>query len=400
MALAGLQVVLGRVGLRLLNRVVNGGVAGERGPAGDDVEEPEPDHRDVQRARHVALGVLGLLAVVRRHLEPDPGPEREEQPDADRAGRQRSRRREALERVHRVDRGRREVAVPEHEPVEDQQHHDLGDQPDAEHDAGHADVEIGQQRDDQHHGQRQPRPGHVEPELGQLQVEEVGEAAAQRRLEHRVGQQRAEPGAHADLPAEAVTDVGVEAARRGLLPRHGHVANREDDQHDRGEHERGRRADAVAEADHDRGVEQHRRYRRGAGHGEEQHPHQADGALPQLMDIRAFRDVHALQHADLVHGNGGTVAAGSCLLLGIGHAASLLSGPGLVRCSPEPGTTGDVAAGSPDGCPVGGNCSSRGEGHRRRSAGLWCDRSRPSCPLLGMPNGMCPWGLCMSSSPR
>ena len=257
--------------------------------------------------------------------------------------------------------------MPEHEPVEDQQHHDLGDQADAEHDAGHADIEIGQQRDDQHHRQRQPGPGDVEAELGELQVEEVGEPAAQRRLEHRVGQQRAVPGAHADLPAETVADIGVEAPRRGLLPGHGHVADREDDQHDGREDERGRCADAVAEADHDRGVEQHRRNRRGPGYGEEQHAEQADGAPPQLVDVCTLGDVHALQHADLAHGDGGTVATGSCLLLGVGHAASLLSGPGLVRRSQEPGTTGDMAAGSPDGSPAGGKRGSQGglEGHRR-----------------------------------
>ena len=88
------EEVLGRVALRLGDRRLGGGISGQRGPGRDRVEDTEPDHRDVHGARDVPLGIAGLLAVVRRHLEADPGPEGEEQADADRARRQLALRRE------------------------------------------------------------------------------------------------------------------------------------------------------------------------------------------------------------------------------------------------------------------------------------------------------------------
>src|SRR5260370_16489057 len=79
------------------------------------------------------LGVAGFLAVVRRHLEADPGPEGEEQADADRAGHQLAIRREALERVHGVERGSGHVPAGEQADVEDEEHDDLADHPDPHH---------------------------------------------------------------------------------------------------------------------------------------------------------------------------------------------------------------------------------------------------------------------------
>ncbi len=217
-----------------------------------------------------------------------------------------------------------------HEPVEDEQDHDLADQPDRQQHAGQPDVEVGQHGDEQDHAERQPRPADVDAELGQLEVEEVGEPAGQRGLEHRVGQQRPVAGADADLPAQTVADVGVETARGRLLPGHRDVADREDHQHDGGEQERGGRADPLPEADHDRGVEQHGRDRRRAGQGQEEHAVQPDGALAELMDVLAVGDVEALEQGGRDHSVLSDLIARSWPLLNIRHAASLLSGPGLV----------------------------------------------------------------------
>jgi hypothetical protein len=46
-------------------------------------------------------------------------------------------------------------------------------------------------------------------------------------------------------------------------------------------------ADALAVADGDRRVKQHRRDRRRSGHGQEQHSSQANGVLPELGDVFA-----------------------------------------------------------------------------------------------------------------
>ena len=221
-------------------------------------------------------------------------------------------RREALEGVHGVERGRGHVPAGEQEDVEDEQDDDLADQPDREHHAGDPDVEVGQDADDQHHGQRQPGPGDAHPELVQLQAEEVGEAAGQRRLEHRVGDHRGVTRADAEFPAEPVADVGVEAARRGLLPCHCHVPDGEHHEHDRGEHERRRGADALAEADDDRRVEQHGRDRGRPGHGQEQDAAEPDRALAELGYVRALRDVEVLDRWP--HGQAGNFGD-----LGLGH---------------------------------------------------------------------------------
>jgi hypothetical protein len=95
-----------------------------------------------------------------------------------------------------------------------------------------------------------------------------------------------------------VADVGVEAARRGLLPRHGHVTDGEDRQDDRREQERRRGADPLPEPDHDWRVEHHGRDRRGPGDGQEQDAAEPDGALAELLDIAALGDVEVFgEHA-------------------------------------------------------------------------------------------------------
>jgi hypothetical protein len=161
-------------------------------------------------------------------------------------------------------------------------------QPDREDHAGDPDVEVGQDADDQHHGQGQPGPGDVHPELGQLQVKEVGEAAGQRRLEHRIGDHRGVARADAEFPAEPVADVGVEAAGCGLLPRHCHVPDGEHDEHDRGEHERGRGTDALTVTHDDRRVEQHGRDRGCPGDRQEESAAEPDRPLAELGYVRAL----------------------------------------------------------------------------------------------------------------
>src|SRR5262249_56109563 len=114
-------------------------------------------------------------------------------------------------RVGGVSGGRVQVAGPEREDVEDNQEGDLADQADRQQVRGDADVEVGEYADKRDHAQGQPWPGDVDAEGGQLQVEEVGEPAGQRCLEHGVGDQRAEAGADAQFPAQPVADVGVYA---------------------------------------------------------------------------------------------------------------------------------------------------------------------------------------------
>jgi hypothetical protein len=81
-----------------------------------------------------------------------------------------------------------------------------------------------------------------------------------------------------------VRDQRVEAAGRADLARHRDVADREDREDDRREQERGRRVEAGAEARGERDVEEHRGDRRSAGHGDEDHAHQADGARLEAID--------------------------------------------------------------------------------------------------------------------
>jgi hypothetical protein len=69
------------------------------------------------------------------------------------------------------------VPAGEQVDVEDEQDNDFADQPDREHHAGDPHVEVGEDGDDQHHAEGQPGPGDVHPELVQLQVKEVREAA-------------------------------------------------------------------------------------------------------------------------------------------------------------------------------------------------------------------------------
>ncbi len=280
--------VLLRDGRGLVHRVV----AGEHRPARERVEDPEPDHRDVHRERHDPLRVLRLLGVVRRHLEADPRPEGEEDADAG-AARGEAAALEALEGLDRVDRGGGHVmaALAEDAGVEHDQDDDLGDERDAEYARREADVEVGQHRDQADHPEREPEPADLDAVLRELQVEEVGEAAAERRLEHRVRDDGGEGGAHAELAAEAVADERVEAARGRDLARHRAVPDREDREHDRREQEAGRRADAVPVADRDRHVEQHRRDGRRSRHREEEHAHQPDGVLVQEVDVLPHRDV-------------------------------------------------------------------------------------------------------------
>src|SRR5260370_10195260 len=121
-----------------------------------------------------------------------------------------------------------------------------------------------------------------------------------------MGDHRGVAGAEAKSPAEPVADVGVEASRRGLLPRHGDVPAGEHDEHDRGDHEGGRGTDALAEADDDWRVEQHGRDRSRSGHGQEQDAAEADRALAELGYVLSLGDVIVLGLRDRI-GNAGTL---------------------------------------------------------------------------------------------
>ena len=284
---------LGRVLLRDLRRLVQRVVAGDRRPARDRVEDPEPDHGDVHRERDDPLRVLRLLRVVRRHLEADPRPEREEDAHAGPARREPASAREALERVDRVDRRGGDVvaALGEDPNVHDRQDDDLADQREAEQPGREAHVEVGQQRDQADHEERQPEPADVVPVLGELQVREVREAAGERGLEHRVGDHGRERRPHPELAAQPVADERVEAPGGRDLSGHSRVPDREDRQDDGREEEARRRADAVPEPDRDRRVEEHGGDRSGAGHGQEQDAHQSDRVLVEEVDVRPRRDV-------------------------------------------------------------------------------------------------------------
>src|SRR6202012_2803553 len=100
-------------------------------------------------------------------LEADPGPEGEEQPDADRPGAQLAVGREALEGVDGVNGTGAEVALGEQVDVEDDQDHHFADQPDREDHGGEPDVEVREDAYQHHHAQGQPGPGDVHPEGGQ-----------------------------------------------------------------------------------------------------------------------------------------------------------------------------------------------------------------------------------------
>ena len=119
-------------------------------------------------------------------------------------------------------------------------------------------------------------------DLTQLELRKNAKPPAQRGFEDRIGDDRGKPGAEAELAAQAVADVRVEASGRRHLARHRHVADREDGEDDGREQERGRRPEAVAEAHGERSVEQHRRDRRRARHGQEQNAPKADRVLTKL----------------------------------------------------------------------------------------------------------------------
>jgi hypothetical protein len=68
----GAEIEVGGVVLSDVGRRGDRVVSGEARPRRDRVEDSEPDHGDVERARHILLGVPGFLPVVGRHLPADP----------------------------------------------------------------------------------------------------------------------------------------------------------------------------------------------------------------------------------------------------------------------------------------------------------------------------------------
>jgi hypothetical protein len=118
-----------------------------------------------------------------------------------------------------------------------------------------------------------------------LQLSEVGKPAHERDLEHAVGGDHQEAAGHAELAGQPVADEAVEAARGCDLPGHRYVPDAEDREHHRGDPEARGRADAVAEPDRDRRVEQHRRDRCRAGHSQKQNAGEPYRTRLELEDI-------------------------------------------------------------------------------------------------------------------
>ena len=185
------------------------------------------------------------------------------------------------------------AAVSKDKGIEQQQHRHLPDQGDAQDAGRDVHVEVGQDRDQPDHKQRRPVPRDVISVLGELGRGEVGKAAAERRLEHRVRRDHEQPCRHSQLTPKAVADEAVEPACRGDLAGHRDVADREDTEDQRGERESSRRTDAVAVTDRQRRVEQHGRDRRSAGHGKEENAPEADRASMKLVQVLTLRDIHA-----------------------------------------------------------------------------------------------------------
>jgi hypothetical protein len=105
-------------------------------------------------------------------------------------------------------------------------------------------------------------------------------------LEDDVGHGREHTGRHApDLP-KAVGDEAVEGAGRRDVPRHRHVADGEQREHDGGDQIARRRAGPVAIAHGDRHVTGHGGDRRRVGDGHEEHRTQADRAGLEVVGLR------------------------------------------------------------------------------------------------------------------
>ncbi|MNM49682.1 hypothetical protein D3C81_606910 [compost metagenome] len=183
----------GRV-LRQANSLGRPG-AGDGHPRHEHIEHPDADHRDQCRQRDDLFRVARLLAIHRRGLEADPGPEREEQAYAGiRANHPFGR----FERIQRVDRRRRHAlratAMQQHGKGHQPQHQDLQHQAQPEHLGGQGNIKVAEHAIGQQHGQGEHDPGHVHAEdAGQQVFAEEGEDAHQRRFEDDVGERDRNP---------------------------------------------------------------------------------------------------------------------------------------------------------------------------------------------------------------
>ena len=171
------------------------------------------------------------------------------------------------------------TALDQHRDAQGQQQQHLARQRDGQDAGGQGDREVGQDRNDHDADGGDDHPVHT-PAQWQQDVlgGEVGEGADQGRLKDDVGNGGHETGDHAPYLTEPVRDEAVERAGGGDVLGHGHEADGEDDQDDRGEQECPWRADAVAVSNRDRDIEGHRGDRGCVGSGHEQHAEQADSA--------------------------------------------------------------------------------------------------------------------------
>lgn len=136
----------------------------------------------------------------------------------------------------------RTAAVRQHRTREQEQHHHLTDQEDAQDLGRDLQVEVGQHRGDGEHRQGEHLPRPVDAELRREGLlREVREDPDDRRLEDHVRQHRQQARGHAYHPAQTVRDEPVERPGGGDVPGHRDVADGEDRQY-QGDEQEGRGA--------------------------------------------------------------------------------------------------------------------------------------------------------------
>ena len=133
----------------------------------------------------------------------------------------------------------------------------LGDQEHAEHLRADVDPPVAEEPDGCDGGERDGRPGHLEPEEHLEHVVGLdGEEAVDADLQAVVGDDRQDGGGQPHGLAHGQRNVGVEAAGCLDVAGHGHEADGEEGEHDACQEVAGRGADA-ADADGYRGHARH-----------------------------------------------------------------------------------------------------------------------------------------------
>ena len=121
--------------------------------------------------------------------------------------------------------------------VEDREDDDLGAHQDREHLRAQLDRPVAEEGRDGPADRGQRDPAHLDAGLVQDELGEVAEAAGEADGHRVVGQHRDQRDRHRRRLAEAAGDVGVERSGVDHATAHRAVADREAEQHDRGEDE-------------------------------------------------------------------------------------------------------------------------------------------------------------------